>query len=175
MAASAHGVSGLYEVSSAIYYVSTPPAFRLKVVLFKTFPPKPRGHRVARLHCRWRLLLLVAYQIPCWSTGGCLCAGAHDRRLQGHESPSRLPTWRSQPQTPAEPGPPAVARGILFIRNAGWNGQLRLGASTRLAPDLQAPADPLGALVHAWDAPMPGTRAFLQEARVDPLTVVAYP
>ena len=74
---------------------------------------------------RWEgrvFALRLNYQTPCWSAGGCLCAGAHDRRLQGHESASRFLVWGSRPQTPAEPGPPAFARGKLLICDAGWNG-----------------------------------------------------
>src|SRR5208283_1428501 len=80
-----------------------------------------------------------------------------------------------QPQTPAEPGPPTVAHVKLLIRDAGWKGQLRLSARTGLAPDFQAPAHPLGALVHAWQTEVPGTRAFHQDARIDPLAVIANP
>ena len=75
---------------------------------------------------------------------------------------------------------PSLAHQPLLVENFSY--AMRAGtvnsASVPAPGSLQIFKRPpilLGALVHARETQMPGTRAFLQDARVDPLTVIANP
>jgi hypothetical protein len=59
-----------------------------------------------------------------------------------------------------------------LISDGGWNGQLNLRTGAGLAPKIQFGVNPLGALTHASQSPVPGDSAFLQQLGIDTCAVV---
>src|ERR1017187_6236245 len=61
------------------------------------------------------------------------------------------------------------------VSDGGRNGQLRFRAGARFAPQCQPRSDSFGPLPDPGQPPMTGARAFLQNCRVDTLSIITDP
>src|ERR1017187_5600824 len=61
------------------------------------------------------------------------------------------------------------------VSDGGRNGQLRFRAGARFAPQCQPRSDSFGPLPDPGQPPMTGARAFLQNRRVNTLSIITYP
>src|ERR1700723_3583021 len=68
---------------------------------------------------------------------------------------------------------PETGPGDYLICDRSWNVQLYLRAGSEFTPDRQLRSDPFGALADSWQAPVSGTSAVFNDARVNALSIVA--
>src|SRR5580698_4971599 len=68
---------------------------------------------------------------------------------------------------------PETGPGDYLICDRYWNVQLYLRTGSEFTPDRQLRSDLFGALADSWQAPVPGTSAVFDDARVHALSIVA--